>query len=115
MYSDKKKHLVCSLDDLKESGCYSGENIVNNSPQQYFLIYHENNVYSYINRCPHTSANLDWLLNQFFDSRNEFIQCATHGALFRIEDGLCLKGPCSGDQLQTIENELIKNNIYLII
>ena len=27
------------------------------------------------------------------------ILCATHGALFRIEDGHCLSGPCVGESL----------------
>lgn len=26
--------------------------------------------------------------------------CATHGAIFRVEDGVCLAGPCQGDQLE---------------
>ncbi len=115
MHSNKKKVLVCTLADLKESGCFSWENAINKPPVQYFLIYHENKVHSYLNRCPHTGVNLDWLPNQFLDSNNEFIQCATHGALFRIEDGRCLQGPCVGDQLQIINNEVIGANIYLFL
>jgi nitrite reductase/ring-hydroxylating ferredoxin subunit len=26
--------------------------------------------------------------------------CSTHGALFRVEDGVCLAGPCQGDRLE---------------
>jgi len=115
MYSDKKKYRVCTLNDLKESICYGLERIDKNDSRQYFLIYRENKVYSYINRCPHTGINLDWQPNQFLDRNNEFIQCATHGALFRIEDGKCLKGPCAGDRLQMVDNEIINGSIYLIL
>jgi len=115
MHSDKKKYLVCTLEDLKKSGCYSWEMDLNKSPVQYFLIYHENKVHSYLNRCPHTGVNLDWTTNQFLDNSNKFIQCATHGALFSIENGLCLRGPCIGDRLVITENEVIKGNIYLVL
>jgi nitrite reductase/ring-hydroxylating ferredoxin subunit len=28
--------------------------------------------------------------------------CTTHGALFRVEDGHCLSGPCEGKRLTAI-------------
>jgi naringenin degradation protein FdeD len=115
MHSDKKKYLACKLKELKELGSFGWESVVNGAPIQCFLIYHENKVHSYLNRCPHTGVNLDWLPNQFLDSTNEFIQCSTHGALFSIADGECLRGPCVGDQLQIIENKVSEGNIYLIL
>ncbi|MFP6798982.1 MAG: Rieske (2Fe-2S) protein, partial [Pseudomonas sp.] len=30
------------------------------------------------------------------------IQCATHGALFLIESGECVAGPCAGQSLQEL-------------
>ena len=33
---------------------------------------------------------------------NSFIQCAIHGALFRVRDGLCLRGPCVNQSLQAL-------------
>jgi nitrite reductase/ring-hydroxylating ferredoxin subunit len=115
MPSVKKKFLVCKLDDLKESSCHGWDGVIDESPIQCFLIYHQNKVYSYLNRCPHTGVNLDWVPHQFLDSNDEFIQCATHGALFRIENGHCLHGPCIGEHLQVIENEIIEDKIYLIL
>lgn len=115
MHSEKKNYLACTLDDLKESDCFGVEIVVNGTTTQYFLIYHKNEVFSYLNRCPHTGVNLDWVPNQFLDSNHEFIQCATHGALFNIEDGYCLRGPCVGDRLQIIKNEVIEGNVYLIL
>lgn len=56
-------------------------------------------VYCYRNSCPHTGVNLDWVAGQFLDPSGSFIQCATHGALFRIADGFCIHGPCAGDSL----------------
>ena len=31
------------------------------------------------------------------------IQCSSHGALFEMETGLCLAGPCPGARLRPIE------------
>ncbi|MEM6998646.1 MAG: Rieske 2Fe-2S domain-containing protein [Pseudomonadota bacterium] len=115
MRFDKKKYLACTVDDLKKTRSYGIEIRINGVSKQYFLIYRDKQVYSYLNRCPHTGVSLDWVPHQFLDSSNSYIQCATHGALFAIENGKCLRGPCVGDQLEIIENSNIEGNIYLII
>ncbi len=115
MNSKKKKYLVCEIDELKASGSYGWESVVNNALVQCFIIYHQKKIVSYQNRCPHTGVNLEWVPHQFLDSKNEFIQCATHGALFEIENGLCIHGPCVGDRLEEVENTVIESKIYLIL
>ena len=42
---------------------------------------------------------LDWLPDRFFDRGGAFLLCGTHGALFRPDDGLCVRGPCVGKRL----------------
>jgi nitrite reductase/ring-hydroxylating ferredoxin subunit len=59
-------------------------------------------VYAYENRCPHRGVGLEWKPDQFLDPSNSLIQCATHGALFLIEDGECVAGPCAGKSLTPI-------------
>lgn len=56
-------------------------------------------LYAYVNSCPHIGVPLEWLPDQFLDSEGELIQCATHGALFAIDTGLCVAGPCVGEAL----------------
>jgi nitrite reductase/ring-hydroxylating ferredoxin subunit len=56
-------------------------------------------VFAYVNSCPHTGAPLDFRPGRFLSLDKTLIQCSTHGALFRIEDGFCLKGPCAGKSL----------------
>ena len=34
---------------------------------------------------------------------NMFIQCSTHDALFEIDTGLCIAGPCVGDSLDAVD------------
>lgn len=79
-----------------------------------FLVRTRVDLYGYLNRCPHTGINLDWFPNQFLDVTDSFIQCATHGALFRIEDGFCLRGPCAGEYLQKLSLQIEQDDVVLI-
>jgi nitrite reductase/ring-hydroxylating ferredoxin subunit len=54
------------------------------------------------NSCPHLGVPLDWAPDEFLDATGRFIQCATHGAQFRRDDGVCIKGPCIGEALQAV-------------
>jgi nitrite reductase/ring-hydroxylating ferredoxin subunit len=71
------------------------------------------NVYGYLNTCPHTGGPLDWVPDQFLDLTREYIQCATHGALFRIADGVCVYGPCAGDRLTPVPTAVEAGEVVL--
>ena len=60
-------------------------------------------VYVYANRCPHRGVPLEWQPDAFLDTSASLIQCATHGALFLIESGECVAGPCEGESLRVID------------
>ena len=66
------------------------------------LVRRHGRAYGYRNRCPHTGAPLDWNPGQFLDAEGRHLICALHGALFRIEDGACLAGPCRGEGLEAV-------------
>ena len=59
-------------------------------------------VHAYINRCPHRGIALEWRPDDFLDDSRSLIRCATHGALFLIESGECVAGPCSGQSLKAL-------------
>lgn len=101
--------------ELEQQVCLGWEKMVQDEPVQCFLIYQSQRVYSYKNRCPHTGVNLDWNPDQFLDSRAQFIQCSLHGALFEIESGHCIYGPCVGDRLTAVQNEIVDGQIYLFL
>ena len=70
------------------------------------LLERDGEYHAYLNRCPHTGVNLDWTPGVFLDRSGEFLQCATHGALFRREDGYCVFGPCADRSLRRVELEV---------
>lgn len=77
-----------------------------------FVINKEDNFYAYLNMCPHRSISLDWDNNKFLDPDNELIECATHGALFAIDSGLCVSGPCVGQNLSKVKLNIQQQKIY---
>ena len=68
----------------------------------------------YVNSCPHTGGPLDWVEHQFLDHERERILCATHGALFRLEDGQCLAGPCAGKSLRPVALAVVAGEVRLV-
>jgi len=82
-------------------------------PSKLFVVNDGRAFYAYENCCPHTGVNLDWQENQFLDTDKTFIQCATHGALFRIEDGLCIYGPCVNRSLTSVEIQINGDELFV--
>ena len=81
-----------------------------------FVIKKENQFFAYQNLCQHLSIPLDVgktgdLLS--YDRRS--IQCATHGALYEIETGLCTAGPCEGANLVIVKVEKFEDQLVLTL
>lgn len=71
-------------------------------------------IYLYRNSCPHIGIRLEWQANQFLNIDKSLIQCANHGALFTIEEGNCVAGPCSGQSLEAVPFELRNGELFLV-
>lgn len=78
-----------------------------------FAIKKAGKIYLYWNCCPHLGTPLEWLENQFLDADGALIQCSTHGALFQIENGHCLSGPCRGKYLQKVPFTILNDQIIV--
>jgi nitrite reductase/ring-hydroxylating ferredoxin subunit len=89
---------LLAVDDIEEGTAKGLE--ANN--QYLFAVKKDNQITLYYNRCPHLGTPLEWEEDHFLDSDGVLIQCSTHGALFQIEDGHCLVGPCKGKYLQAV-------------
>jgi nitrite reductase/ring-hydroxylating ferredoxin subunit len=79
-----------------------------------FLIRRGDAVAGYVNSCPHRGTPLDWQPDRFLDVTGRLILCATHGALFRIADGYCVSGPCTGKRLAPVALARHEDAIHLI-
>ena len=78
-----------------------------------FVLRHEGGVRAFLNRCPHLGTPLNWSPDRFLDLKRKHIVCATHGAVFRVDDGACLSGPCQGDVLEAVAAEVRDGDVYV--
>ncbi|MCF5197941.1 Rieske 2Fe-2S domain-containing protein [Pseudomonas syringae] len=78
-----------------------------------FAVRRQGEVFVYKNRCPHRGIQLEWQPDQFLDGSASLIQCATHGALFLIENGECVAGPCEGQSLTVIKSREDAEGIWV--
>lgn len=93
---------LCDAIAVAEGKSKSFALIQNDKTLELFVVHFRGKFYAYENHCPHTGISLNWQGDTFLDITEQQIQCATHGALFRISDGLCEWGPCIGQHLQSI-------------
>ena len=104
---------ICPLADLQDPGSLGFSLQTSAGTLELFLVRRGDGVYAYRNNCPHTGAPLDWAPNRFLDMEGELIQCAMHGALFRIETGECLRGPCRGAFLRSLPVTISDGQVFL--
>jgi nitrite reductase/ring-hydroxylating ferredoxin subunit len=64
-----------------------------------FVVRRGETVTGYIDRCPHAGMPLAILPDRYLTREADLILCASHGALFRPDTGLCVAGPCEGRSL----------------
>ena len=101
MNSGKGRYL-CRLDELPDPGSRGFGCREGGGGAELFVVRSGGLVHAFRNQCPHTGAPLEWLPDRFLDADEALIQCALHGALFRPDTGLCLRGPCAGQRLQPL-------------
>ncbi len=94
--------VLCPLDAIPSPGAKGF--VLGDAPprRRLFVVRNENGVFAYENCCPHSRGQLEWADDQFLSLDRRLIQCSFHGAQFRIEDGLCVYGPCVGQRLTPV-------------
>jgi nitrite reductase/ring-hydroxylating ferredoxin subunit len=98
--------VLCRLEDIEDPGSKGMTVSIAGQLQDIFVVRQGDSVFGYLNSCPHTGGPLDWTPDRFLDLDGRYIQCAMHAALFRVEDGRCIAGPCNGDRLTPVPVEV---------
>ncbi len=108
--------VLCRLDDIEDGQAKSfsfGEGM---DELEIFVVREDDQVFGYINSCPHLGTPLNWDGDTFISADSGLIICATHGALFEIEDGACVSGPCAGQALKAAPVALdVQGRVVLIV
>lgn len=94
--------VICRLDELDEPGAKGVSLGAGRDAFEIFLVRKDGEVRAYANDCPHAHTRLDHWPDRFLTLDETRIICANHAALFRIEDGFCVAGPCAGKSLTPV-------------
>ena len=78
-----------------------------------FVTKKKGHYFAYLNLCKHLPVTLDLNDGNFFDFEKKHFQCHMHGAMYEIETGFCVAGPCQGARLEMLE--IIEEESKLII
>ena len=78
-----------------------------------FVIRSGGRAFAYRNECRHIPMTLDWVENRFLSRDRCFLQCATHGARYEIESGLCVDGPPAGHRLRALPVEVVDDQVVV--
>jgi nitrite reductase/ring-hydroxylating ferredoxin subunit len=103
---------LCRLEEIPDGGA-KGFGPAPGGFTGLFAVRRGGEVRIYVNACPHLGVPLDWTPDRFLSADGQRIVCATHGAEFRIADGLCLRGPCLGERLEAVMIE-VRDGVVLV-
>jgi nitrite reductase/ring-hydroxylating ferredoxin subunit len=61
-------------------------------------------VFGYLDSCPHYEGGtpMAWRTDRYLNGEGTHLACHSHGALFDIETGECVLGPCLGQSLTKV-------------
>ena len=88
---------LCNSHDLAEGGLAVPFDVVYGGQTcRAFAVRFEGQAHAYLNRCSHVAMEMDYQPNHFFDASGRWLICATHGATYAPDTGVCSGGPCRG-------------------
>ena len=110
-----RRVVLCRLGDIADGGSAAFEPVIEGHPRRLMAIRRAAHVLVYDNVCPHLGLPLDIVPGRFLDRAGAHILCTNHGALFRIEDGSCLKGPCVGAALTCVSSAVVGDRVVIFV
>jgi nitrite reductase/ring-hydroxylating ferredoxin subunit len=106
--------FLCLLANL-EDGRSKGFDPLGEGRDTMFVVRRGDRVFAYRDACPHYDfARMAWKKDEYLNADGSNIQCSAHGALFRIEDGSCVIGPCLGERLTPVALERRGDELWLV-
>jgi nitrite reductase/ring-hydroxylating ferredoxin subunit len=103
---------LCALDAIPDPGAKGFSFVSGDYLFHGFVLRSGGRLRGFIDRCPHAGLPLAMIEDRYLTREGDLILCSAHGALFRIEDGLCLAGPCAGLALAVWPVEAIGAEVF---
>ena len=113
-YAPQPGHVFCTTEEIEEG---KGKDFVFRGEEKklflVFIVRKNEELYAYLNLCPHWGLPLNWRPGKFFTPDGQYLFCANHAAAFQVEDGFCVSGPCRGASLLQLNIEIDADKIIM--
>lgn len=116
MSEEWAERVACRLDELADPGAREFLAGAGDWPFRGIVVRRAGSIYAFANVCPHKGHPLNLAEDDFLVSlagQGLLLRCASHGALFVPETGLCVGGPCSGRSLRRLQCR-VENGLVLV-
>ena len=105
---------LCRLDDIEDGGSAELIAEIAGETESLIAVRRGPRVFVYRSVCRHQDLPLDFTPGQFLNAERTHILCTNHGALFRIEDGVCVWGPCLDRRLRALATRVTGETVTLV-
>jgi len=103
---------LCAETDIADPGSRSFVLQIGEAFFHGFVVRRGEAVFGYVDRCPHAGLPLAQALDQYLTPDGALIACSWHGAVFTVEEGACVSGPCAGARLAPWPVQAREGGIY---
>ena len=104
---------LCRVEDLRD-GHSRGFDPLGEGRDTMFIVRQGDRLVAWRNNCPHyDNARMAWKKDEFLNADRDRIVCGAHGALFEIDSGVCVQGPCLGDKLIPVALDIRDGEVFL--
>lgn len=94
--------ILCAVDDLPDPAAESYGWPGRRDGRDVLVVRDGAGVRGFVDACPHRGTPLGNPLGRVLDADGRHLVCSTHGARFRLADGVCVAGPCVGARLSPV-------------
>jgi nitrite reductase/ring-hydroxylating ferredoxin subunit len=105
--------VVCAVAELDDPGARGFTIGGGDWPLRGFVARRGAEIRAWVNHCPHAGHPLNLRPHDFLAPDSALIRCSSHGALFDLESGLCLAGPCAGARLRAIGIRIVGGYVLI--
>ena len=92
--------VLCRFEDIPSPGARGFAFSSGDTPFRGFVVRKGAELFGYVDVCPHAGWPLAISDARRLTRDGQYLLCTGHGALFRLEDGSCVAGPCERRALE---------------
>lgn len=94
---------LCHRDEVPE-GAARGFLPLPGASRNVIVVKRDGQLHGYMDSCPHYRGGtpMAWRRDAYLNGEGTHLACHAHGALFDIETGACVSGPCLGRKLTRV-------------